>query len=86
MEILSTRDSWWMAHCEAALSAEGIAWDWRRDQRAAPAVLDVPASAAEQASALLSELLAEELARRRDEHPAPPTAPLWLQPVFALGV
>ena len=90
MELLATRDSWWMTQCEALLAAEGISRRWLEPWQASgrgTMMLDVPASESERAVDLLSEQLGEELGSRR----RPPSAseawvPLFLQPDFAFAL
>jgi membrane associated rhomboid family serine protease len=89
MELLASRDSWWMSQCEAALLAEGIPSRWLTpwQQGAGQAlVLDVPASEAERALEILSEQLADELAARSASSAARPWIPLLLQPDFAFAL
>ena len=89
MELLASRDSWWMTQCEAALLAEGIPsrWvaPWEKEAKGA-LVLDVPASECERAVELLSEQLQDELEKR--EAAARPRAwvPILLQPDFAFAL
>ncbi len=84
MNVLGTRDTWWMAQSEAVLLAEGIAFRW--DGQAGIAFLDVPASEVGRASVVLSEMMAEELARKMEKEPPRSSGPLWLEAGFAMGV
>lgn len=85
MNLLATRDTWWMRQCDAALLAVGIPARWMPGDAGAT-LLDIPTSEAGRAAELLSELYGEDLARRR-EIPAPVSrTPLILQPPFAAAV
>ncbi len=89
MEILATRDTWWMAQCEAALLAEGIPGRWVEPWQAAARgvmLLDVPTSEAERVSGLLSEQLGEDLHRRAGARGVERWVPLLLQPAFATAL
>ncbi len=89
MEVLATRDAWWMAQVEAALASEGIAaqWvsPWRAEARGA-AFLDVAVDEVERASDILSEQLGEELKKRAQQLPPERWVPLLLQPAFAAAL
>ena len=86
MELLATRDSWWMTQCEAALLAEGVSLRWIQAEDPGAMLLDVPTSDVERVIATLSELFAEEAARPRRPPERPPLPPLLLQPAFATGL
>ncbi len=86
MEILATRDSWWMTQCDAALLADGIEARWLAISGGTGHLLDVPVSDVERATLILSALLGEELKQRAFTPTLAPHAPLLLQPAFALGV
>ena len=89
MEMLASRDTWWMAQAEAALSAEGIPsrWlsPWEKGGNGA-LLLDVPASEAVRACELLSEQLGDELADRQKATAPKAWVPLLLQPDFAFAL
>ncbi len=86
MNLVGTRDTWWMTQCEAALLAEGIPARWRRLPNQVEIMLDVPTSEAERTSVVLSEMMGEELARRPGPEVAAATGPLLLQPAFAFAL
>jgi membrane associated rhomboid family serine protease len=86
MNLVSTRDSWWMTQCEAALLAEGIPVRWNRLPGQPDVMLDVPTSQVEQTSEVLSEMMGEELARQRRSAWPLASEPLLLQPAFAFAV
>lgn len=86
MVLLGTRDSWWMAQCEAALLAEGVPLRWV-PAASDVAFLDVPASDAARAAGVLSDLHGEELSRRAERTERRlPAGPLLLQPAFAVSL
>jgi membrane associated rhomboid family serine protease len=86
MVLLGTRDSWWMAQCEAALLAEGVPLRWLAAASGA-SFLDVPASETMRAVVVLSSLHGEELSRRAERgRRRSPTGPLLLQPAFATAI
>jgi rhomboid protease GluP len=89
MEVLSTRDSWWMTQVEAALASEGIEarWiePWQAGARGAM-VLDVPTSEVERTSDILADQLAWELRKRKEARAAQRWVPLFLQPAFAAAL
>lgn len=91
MDLLATRDRWWMSECEAVLQAESIEAQWRdADETEAGAreivLLEVSATDGERASAVLSEQLGEELRRRQIRSGTPRWIPLPLQPAFAAAL
>jgi membrane associated rhomboid family serine protease len=89
MEMLASRDTWWMAQAEAVLSAEGIPsrWvsPWEKSANGA-LLLDVPASEAVRACELLSEQLGDELVTRQQATAPRAWVPLLLQPDFAFAL
>lgn len=88
MQLLATRDTWWMTQCEAALLAEGITSRWVAAEEAGAALLEVEAEDLPRVVTLLSELLAEELRRRQAHDAEGVTArgPILLQPAFAAAL
>ena len=89
MELLASRNSWWMTQCEAVLLAEGITPRWTTPADRAVAgtfVLDVPTSDGARAVELLSEQLGDELEKNSRSVPAGGWVPLFLQPDFAFGL
>jgi rhomboid protease GluP len=89
MEVLASRDTWWMTQVEAALASQGIQgrWlsPWLSGARGA-SLLDVPVSEIERTSEILSEQLAEELKKRAQRRPPEKWVPLLLQPAFAAAL
>ena len=86
MELLATRDTWWMTQCDAVLLAEQIPARWTAVPNDSAAILDVPVSEAERAAYALSELLGEEIRKLTAPREVSPAGPLLLQPALALAV
>lgn len=89
MEVLATRDPWFVTQCEAALMAEGVPLRWLVPWQVAPegmVYLDVPASEVERASVILSAISLEERERRAQVRPPERWVPLLLQPAFAVAL
>ena len=86
MNLLATRDTRWMTQCEAALQAEGVPMRWTHASDRNGAYLDVPTSEAERTSAILSQLLAEEIDRHGTRDVPAVRGPLLLQPAFATAL
>lgn len=87
MQLVTITDPWWLTQCEAALMAEGI--ELRVDVLHHPRhanSLDVPTSELERASAILSDLLGDELARLRRKATLRAEPALWLRPEFAVAL
>ena len=70
MQVLATRDSWWITQVEALLDSEGIEARWVPAELHGVVLLDVPASNVEYVADALSEQMRDELDRRADV-PAP---------------
>lgn len=89
MEVLATRDPWFVTQCEAALMAEGVTMRWIAPWEQTPhgmVYLDVPVSDVERASEILSAISLEERERRAQEKPPERWVPLLLQPAFAVAL
>lgn len=89
MEVLATRDTWFITQVEAALQSQGIEprWvtPWQAEARGV-LMLDVAVSELERASDILSEQLGEEIKKRRARRPPRKWVPLLLQPAFAAAL
>lgn len=89
VEVLSSRDAWWMAECDAALLAEGIPLLWIAHTELADVhILEVPLGYEELTCELLSGQLGEVFERRRSETPPPKDAhvPWYWRPAVATGL
>lgn len=83
MQVLSTRNKWWMAECEAALLAEGI--DYRFDEQNGAYVLKVADVDISKVIELLSDLFAQQL-EKNPTLEAKGYATLFVHPPFVLGL
>ncbi len=84
MYLLGTHDRQWMRQCEAALLAGGLESRWSQTEDGRALYLDVPTTDAEQAAAILSALMGEDLHRPRPL--GLPVGSVAQQPAFAVAV
>ncbi len=85
MEILSSRDQWWLTQCEAALLAEGIPARFHAISDGV-VTLEVEDHEQEHVNELLAEQLAFELEKLERQKSTGPWVPLLLQPSFAFAL